>query len=129
MTFRYSALWAYIEFAIAAAMALAVYAGLHPEWWGWLMFSPLFLYLVFEGVRKSSYSLTIDGDLITVGGISSAQYSLSKITAVNVWNAKGKRIAVVAFADGRRFNFPSRIKGFDELTRLLASRTNLPLPS
>lgn len=125
MTFRYSIKWIYFEFAVALAMALAVYVGLRPEWWGWLMFLPLFLFLVFDGARKASYSLTVDGDQITVGSFKSAQYLVSRITAVNVWEAKGGRITVVDLSDGSRFNFSSRVEGFDELIGLLKTKANL----
>ncbi len=125
MTFRYAIKWAYIELVVALAMTLALYVGLEPEWWGWLMFSPLFIALVYEGVRKVKYSLTVDGDLITVGSFKSAQYSVSKITAVNVWDAKGGRIAVVDFDGGSRFNFPSTLERFDELVGLLKTKANL----
>jgi len=126
MTVRYASKWTYIELVVALVMTLAVYAGLQPEWWGWLLYSPLFLYLVFEGVRKVSYSLTVDGDHITVGSFKSAQYSVSKIAAVNVWDAKGGHMAVVDFVDGRRFNFSSRLEGFDDLVGLLRTKANLP---
>jgi len=126
MTFRYAIKWAYIELAAALVMTLVVYAGLQPEWWGWLLYLPLFLYLVFEGVRKVSYSLTVDGDHITVGSFKSARYSVSKITAVNVWDAKGGRIAVVDLGDGSRFSFPSRLERFDDLVGLLRTKANLP---
>lgn len=126
MTFKYAIQWAYVEFVFALALAVAVYVGLRPEWWGWLLFSPFFLYLVFEGVRKVSYSLTVEGDLITVGGLKSAQYPAPQIKAMNVWEGKGGRIAVVSFADGRRFNFSSRLEGFDDLVKLLRTRANLP---
>lgn len=129
MTFRYAIKWAYIELVVALTMTSALYAGLQPEWWGWLLYAPLFLYLVFEGVRKVSYSLTVDGDRITVGSFRSSQYSVSKITAVDVWDAKGERIAVVAFADGSRFNFPSRLEGFDDLVGLLRTKANLSSPA
>jgi hypothetical protein len=81
--------------------------------------------LIFEGIRKVSYSLTVEEDLITVGSFNSAQYVASKITAVNVWMAKGGRVAVVAFDDGKRFNFPSNVKGFDNLVGLLKTKANL----
>lgn len=129
MTFRYAIKWAYIEFVVALAMTLALYAGLHPKWWGWLLYSPLFLDLVFEGVRKVSYSLTVDGDRITVGSFKSARYSVSEIRSVYVWDAKGGRIAVVAFADGSRFNFSSHLQGFDDLVSLLRTKANLPSPT
>jgi len=126
MTFRYSIKWAYIELIVALGMAVAVYSELKPGLWGWLLFAPLLVFMVFMGVRKVSYSLTVDGDLITIGGLKPAQYSVSKISALNVWEAKGGRIAVVAFNDGRRFNFPSRLDGFDDLVALLRSKANLP---
>ncbi len=126
MTYKYSFKWAYIELVVALAMTVAVYMGLKPEWWGWLLFSPLFLYLVFEGVRKVTYSLTVDGDLITIGGLKPAQYSASKITAINIWDAKGGRIAVVTFDDGNRFNFPSRLEGFNDFVNFFKSKANLP---
>lgn len=126
MTFRYATQWAYIEFVVVLAMTLVIYVGLQPEWWGWLLFSPLFLYLVLEGTRKVRYALTVDGDLITVGSFKSAQYSASKITALNVWDYNGGHIAVVDFADGSRFHFPSRLEGFDDLVRLLRTTARLP---
>jgi hypothetical protein len=129
MKFRYSIKWTYVELVAALVMTLVVYAGLQPEWWGWLLYSPLFLYLVFEGVRKINYSLTIDGDHITVGSFRATQYSASKITAVNIWDAKGGRMAVVSFADGGRFHFSSRLEGFDHLVRLLRTKANLPTPT
>ena len=126
MTFRYSIKWIYIDLVVALAMTLALYILVQPEWWGWLLFSPLFLYLVFESVRKFRYSLTVDGDRITVGSFKSTQYPVSEATAVNVWDAKGGRMAVVTFADGSRFHFSSRLEGFDDLVRLLRTEANLP---
>lgn len=128
MTFRYSFMWAWLNFAIALVAAVLVYDGLRPKWWGWLLFSPLFIFMAYESARKVMYSLTIEGDLVTVRGFKPAQYSVSGITAVNVWNAKGGRIAVVACADGRRFNFPSSLDGFEELVRQLRIGANLPEP-
>lgn len=128
MSFRYSFMWSWLNLAVALAAAFLVYDGLSPEWWGWLLFSPLFIYMAYESVRKALYSLTVEGDLITVRGFKPAQYPVSGITAVNVWNAKGGRIAVVACSDGRRFNFPSSLEGFDELVRQLRSKANLPEP-
>ncbi len=127
MTFRYAIRWTYIELVVAVAMTWSLYAGLHPKWWGWLLYSPLFLYLIFEGVRKVSYSLIIDGDRITVGSFKSTQYSVSKIATVNIWNAKGRRIAVVAFADGSRFSFSSHLQGFDDLVGLLRTKAGLAI--
>ena len=66
---------------------------------------------------------------LAVALLMAAQYPVSGITALNVWSAKGGRIAVVACADGRRFSFPSGLKGFDELVRLLRTRANLPEPA
>ncbi|HEY5994908.1 MAG TPA: hypothetical protein VIU46_09965 [Gallionellaceae bacterium] len=121
-------MWTWLNLAIALAMAFFMYDGLHPEWWGWLLFSPMFIYMAYETVRKAMYSLTVEGDLITVRVFKSLQYPVSGISAVNVWTAKGRRIAVIAFADGRRFNFPSMLKDFDELVRLLRTKANLPEP-
>jgi hypothetical protein len=129
MTFRYAVKWAYIEFVVSLVLTLPVYVVLQPEWWGWLMYSPFFLYLVFEGVRKVSYSLTVDGDRITVGSFRATRYSVSGITAVNVWDAKGGRMAVVDFAGGRRLHFSSRLAGFDDLVDLLRTKANLPAPA
>lgn len=128
MTFRYATLWAYIEFVVVSVMVLAVYVGLRPAWWGWLLFSPLFLYLLLEGIRKVRYALTVEGDLITVGSFRPVQYSVSGIRALNVWEYNGGHIAVVDFADGSRFHFPSRLQGFDELVRLLRTKAKLTSP-
>ena len=126
MTFRYAIKWAWFDVAAALAMTLALYAGLRPEWWGGLLFSPLFLYMVFESVRKVSYSLTVDGDDITVGSFRSTRHSVSKIKAVHVWDAKAGRIAVVDFVDESRLHFSSRLEGFDDLVGLLRTKANLP---
>ena len=83
MTFRYSTIWIYIDLTVALAMSLSLYIGLKPEWWGWLLFSPLFLYMVFESVRKYGYSFTVDSDHISVGSFKRAQYPVSDITAVD----------------------------------------------
>jgi hypothetical protein len=123
--FRYASQWAYFELLVAFLMLLAVAVKLKPEWWGWLLFAPLLGFMFFEGIRKARYSLTVDGDLITVGSFNSAQYVASKITAVNVWMAKGGRIAVVAFDDGQKFNFPSNVQGFDNLVGLLKTKANI----
>ncbi len=128
MTFRYSFMQTWLNLAIALGMAFFMYDGLHPQWWGWLLFSPLFFYMLYESVRKAMYSLTVEGDLVNVRGVKPSQYSVSGIKAVNVWNAKGRRIAVVACSDGRRFNFPSSLARFDELVRLLRTGANLPEP-
>lgn len=129
MSFRYSFLRTWLNLFIALAMAIFMYDGLHPEWWGWALISPLFAYLIYESARKAMYAFIIEGDVITVRGFKPASYPASGITAVNVWNAKGGRVAVVAFADGRRFNFPSALSGFDELVRVLRTKANLPEPA
>jgi hypothetical protein len=109
-------------------MTWVLYESLHPEWWGWLLYSPLFLYMVFEGVRKVRYSLTIEGDKLTIVNYKADRYSVSQITAVNVWDAKGGRMAVVDFSDGRRFHFSSRLYKFDDLVNLLRTKANLSSP-
>jgi hypothetical protein len=126
MTFRYAIIWAYIDLVVALSMTLALYTGLQMKWWGWLLFSPLFLYLVFECVRKASYSLTVDDNHITVGSFRTTQYFVSKIVAVHVWDAKAGRIAVVDFDDASRLHFSSRLKGFDDLVGLLRTKAKLP---
>lgn len=129
MTFKYAIKWTYIELVVALLMTWVVYVSLHPEWWGWLLYSPLFLYLIFEVVRKVSYSLTVEDDNLTVGSFKTTRYSVSKITAVNVWDAKGGRIAVVDFADGGRFHFSSRLDGFENLVSVLRAKAKLPSPT
>lgn len=109
-------------------MAIALYIGTQPMLWGWLLFAPLFLYIVYEGARNYSYAITIDDDFITVSGFDRAQYRISEITAVNVWLAKGGRIAVITFADQSKFNFPSHLRGFKDLVELLRTRTHLEKP-
>lgn len=122
MTFRYAIKWAYIELVVALAMTLLVYVSLQPKWWGWLLYSPLFLYMVFEVVRKVGYSLTVEGDDISIGSFKTTRYSVSKISKLNVWEAKGGRIAVVDFTDGSRFHFSNRLAGFDDLVSLLRAK-------
>jgi hypothetical protein len=125
MTFKFANKWAYIELLSAMAMTWALYVGLQPSWLGWLLYSPLFIYLIFEGMLKVNYSLRIDDDNITVGSFKPIPYSISRITAMKVWEAKNRRIAVIAFADGRRFNFSDHLQGFDELIRLLNAKVSL----
>ncbi len=84
--------------------------------------------MVFEGVRKVSYSLTVEGDSLTIVNYKVSQYYVSHITAVNVWDAKAGRIAVVDFSDGSRFHFSSRLDGFDKLVSLLRTKANHPSP-
>ena len=129
MAFRYAIRWAYIELVVAVAMTWGLYAGLHPKWRGWLLYAPLFLYLLVEGIRKVSYSLTVEGDRLTVGSFKSNQYCMSKIATVNVWNAKGGRIAVVVFTDGNRFSFSDHLQGFDDLVGLLRTKAGLLSPN
>jgi hypothetical protein len=129
MIFRYPKWLAYLRYAIAVAMLIALYAGVHPEWWGWLLFLPLFLALVYDGVRVHRYSLTVADGRITVDGLRRGQYLVSEITAVDVWLAKGGRVAVVTFGGRRKLSFPSSLAGFDRLVGLLRVRAGLPAPS
>jgi hypothetical protein len=129
MTYRFSKWLAYSRFAAALVMAIALYIGTKPMFWGWLLFAPLFLYIVYEGARSYSYSITIDDDVITVSGFKRAHYRISEIAAINVWLAKGERIAVITFADRSKFSFPSHLVGFEELVGLLRKRTNLEKPA
>lgn len=129
MTFRYSKWLAYSRFAAALGMAVALYIGTKPMLWGWLLFAPLFLFIVYEGVRSYRYSLTVDEEFISVGGLEPAQYRIAEITDIHVWVAKGGRIAVVTFADRSKLTFPSHLTGFKHLVELLRSRSNLEPPA
>jgi hypothetical protein len=126
MTFRYPKWLAFIKFAAALLMLIALYVGTSPKYWGWLLFLPLFVTLVIDGVLTYRYSLTVDGDRISLASYHSAQYRVSEITAISVWVAKGGRIAVVTFSDQRRLSFPSRLVGFDKLVELLRTQAKLP---
>lgn len=128
MTYRYSRLLAYSEFAAALAMVLFLYFATHPKWWGWLLFLPLFLAVVFEAVSTYRYSFTLDGDRITVTSFDPGQYRVSEITALNVWVAKGGHIAVIDFSDGRKLRVTSRLVGFDTLVKTLRTQAKLPEP-
>lgn len=129
MVFRNPKWWAFMQFAIAFAMLIALYVGAQPQWWGWLMFLPLFFAIVYEGARSYSYSLSIEDDRIKVDGFKRAEYSLSEITAVNVWFAKGGRIAVVNFGERRKLSFTGRLVGFDKLVEILKSKVSSDLPT
>ena len=122
----YSTRWIFPELIAALAMTLLLYAGLRPEWWGWLIFSPLFLYLCFETIRKLTYSLAVDDAHIRAGSFRSTIYPVSAITAIHVWDAKGGRMAVLDFNDGRRLHFSDRLEYFDEVVQLLQTKANLP---
>jgi hypothetical protein len=126
MTFRYPKWLAFLKFAAALLMLIALYVGTSPKYWGWLLFLPLFITLVVDGVLTYRYSLTVDGDRISLASYNSAQYRVSDITAINVWFAKGGRIAVVTFSDQRRLSFPSRLVEFDKLVELLRTQAKLP---
>jgi hypothetical protein len=70
--------------------------------------------------------LTINDDCITVVDLNKrAQYLVSDITAINVWPAKGERMAVITFRDWKKLSFPSHLEGFDELVELLTKQTKL----
>ena len=125
MTYRYSRQRAYFMFALAVAMLVTLYATTKPMLWGWLLFLPLFVVVVYQGVRAYKYSLTIDGDRLIVDDFKRDEYPIPEITAINVWVAKGGHIAVVTFAEGRRLSFPSSLVGFDDLVELLRKRANL----
>ena len=126
MTFHNPKWLAYTRFAAAMIMLVALYIGTNPEFWGWLLFLPLFITLLYEGLRSYSYSLTVDDDRIVVGGFTPAQYRLSDISAVDVWFAKGGRMAVVTFADRKKLSFHSHLVGFEKLVELLRTKANLP---
>jgi len=120
MAYRYSKLLAYLEITVALVMLIALYISTQPMIWGWLLFAPLFLFVLAKGVRTYKYSLTINGDHITVVDLNKrAQYLVSDITAINVWPAKGERIAVITFWDWRKLSFPSHLEGFDDLVESL----------
>jgi hypothetical protein len=97
--------------------------------WGWLLFAPLFLFLVYEGVRSYSYALIVGEDHITIGGFEPAQYPISEISDVKVWDAKGRQIAVVSFVDRRKFSFPSYLVGFTDAVELIRARAKLEKPA
>jgi hypothetical protein len=126
MTFQFPKWLAYIKFAVAMLMLFSLYVGTNPKFWGWLLFFPLFLTLVFESARTYLYSLTINGDNISVAGFKRAQYRISEIDAINVWVAKGGRIAVITFSDLTRLSFSSRLQGFDKLIESLRMQAKLP---
>lgn len=126
MTYRYSKRLVIFQLAAALAMLIALYIGTKPMIWGWLLFSPLFLFVVAKAVRTYKYSLTINDDCITVVDFNKrAQYQVSNITAINVWPAKGERIAVITFLDWKKLSFPSHLEGFDDLVALLTTKTKL----
>lgn len=128
MTFRYPRWLAYIRFIVAVTLAIALYIGTNPKFWGWLLFAPLFLFLVYEGVRSYSYSLSIGDDHIAIGGFEPARYMISEIASVNVWDAKGRQIAVVSFSDRRKFSFPSYLVSFKDAVDLIRTRAKLEKP-
>ena len=129
MTFQNPKWLAYTRFAGALIMLIALYVGTNPKFWGWLLFLPLFLTILYEGLRSYSYSLTVDDDRIIVGGFKPAQYRVSDFTAVDVWFAKGGRMAVVTFADRKKLSFHSHLVGFEQLVELLRTKANLPEPT
>ncbi len=129
MTFRYPNIWIFFDFVAGLAMAAALYVGLHPYWWGWLLFSPLFLYMTLESVRKYMYAVTVNDERIVVVAFRPAQYQISEIVEVDVYTAKAGRMGVVRFADRRKLSFSSRLAGFDDLVTLLRTKASLPAPA
>jgi hypothetical protein len=126
MAYRYSKRLALLEISAALVMLTALYISTQPMLWGWLLFTPLFIFVVAKGVRTYKYSLTINNDCITVVDFNKrAQYLVSDITAINVWPAKGERIAVITFWDWRKLSFPSHLEGFDDLVEFLRKQTKL----
>jgi hypothetical protein len=126
MTYRYSKLLVVFQIAVALAMLIALYIGTDPAFWGWLLFAPLFLFILAKSVRTSIYSLTINGDRVTVVDLNKrAEYLVSEITAINVWPAKGVRMAVITFGNWKKLCFPSHLKGFDDLVELLRKQSKL----
>lgn len=126
MTIRYPKWRAYTEFSIALVMLIALYIGTNPAFWGWLLFLPLFFIILYKGVLLYSYSLTIDGDRIVVGGIKCDEYRISDISAIDVWFAKGGRMAVVTFTGRETLSFPGKLIDFDRFVELLRTKANLP---
>jgi hypothetical protein len=110
-------------------MFVTLYVSTTPKVWGWLMFLPLFLFIVYEGARSYSYSLTVDGDRISVGGLECAQYPVSDITNINVWITKGGRLAVITFSNQGKLSFSSHLVDFEKLVALLRAQANIPEPS
>ena len=66
MTYRYSKRLVILQLAAALAMLIALYIGTKPMIWGWLLFSPLFLFVVAKAFRTYKYVLAINDDCITV---------------------------------------------------------------
>ena len=124
MTYRFSKRLALLQFSAAFAMVIALYLNAQPRIWGWLLFLPFFLFVILQAVRTYRYSLTINGDNITLVDIERARYPVSDIAAINVWPAKGDRIAVVTFSDRRKFSFPGHLEGFDDLVALLRNASS-----
>lgn len=125
MTYRYSKRLAYLQFAAAWVMLLALYINTEPKLWGWLLFMPLFFFVILQGVRTYRYSLTVDTDNIILDDIERAQYPVAEIAAINVWPAKGDRIAVITFTDRRKLSFPGHLEGFDNLVESLRKQKQL----
>ena len=114
---------------MALAMVVALYLGVSPKLWGWLLFLPLFLVIMYEGLRTFTYSLTIGDDRIVVRGFKPGEYPISEIMAVDVWFAKGGRMGVVTFEDRSKLSFHSSLVGFDQAVELLRTKAGLPEPA
>jgi hypothetical protein len=127
-TFGYPKRLAFLEFALAFTMALALYIGTKPALWGWLLFLPLFLVLMIEGARTYRYSLTLEGEHLVVANFRRTRHPIAAIAAVDVWVAKGGHVAVITFSNSNKLSFTSRVSGFDELVQLLRKQANLTPP-
>lgn len=131
MTFQYPKRLAYLTFGAAMVMQLAPLADSKiylMQNIGWLALE-LFIFVLFlVGIFFYRFSCTIDDDSILVTGFRCTQYSVSRITAINVMIGKGARHAVVTFKDGRVLNFPNYIDNFKSLVELLRAKTGLEKP-
>lgn len=128
MTFRYPKWLAYSRFGLAIAMSVILYATATPKWWGWLMFLPLFLIIVYEGMRSYRYALTVADGRISVAGFHPAQYAVADIADINVWITKGGRLAIIKFADQGQLEFSSHLVDFEKAVALLRTEANIPEP-
>ena len=130
MKYRYSRRLAILQLTAALVMLFVLDFDAEPKLWGWLLFLPFFLFVLAQSVRTFIYSLTINDDTITLVDIEkSGKYPVSEISAINVWHAKGDRIAVITFSDRRKLSFPGHLDGFDDLVESLRNQTKLKFES